>query len=134
MEVLAVDHVAVVVDDLDGAIDTYRRLLGAEVELRETIEAQAVEAAMLRLGDGRLELIAPLDDESGVARFLARRGPGMHHVALSVTDAGEACEELRRAGAELVDERPRRGLGGHEVAFVRPESACGVLVEVVARG
>jgi methylmalonyl-CoA epimerase len=123
-----------VVDDLGEAIETHRRLFGAELELRERLESQRVEAAMLRVGDGRLELIAPLDDESGVARFLAKRGAGLHHVALEVGDVAAALAELRDAGATLVDEAPRRGLGGHEVAFVHPDSVHGVLVEVVAGG
>jgi methylmalonyl-CoA/ethylmalonyl-CoA epimerase len=134
MKAGAIHHVAIVVDDLDEAIGTYRRLFGAELELRARLESQRVEAAMLRVGEGRLELIAPLDDESGVARFLAKRGPGMHHVALEVPDVNAALAELERAGATLIDAEPRRGLGGHEVAFVHPESAHGVLVEVVASG
>lgn len=134
MEIRTVDHVAMVVPDLDAALEAYARLLGATVELRETLEAQGVEAAMLRAGDARLELICPLDGESGVARFLATRGPGMHHLALEVPDVATALDELESAGARLVDSEPRRGLGGHEVAFVHPESLHGVLVEVVGRG
>jgi len=134
MEIRAIDHVAMVVPDLDAALGVYERLLGATVENRETLEAQGVEAAMLRAGDARLELICPLDQESGVARFLAARGPGMHHVALQVEDVTAALDELESAGARLIDSRPRRGLGGHEVAFVHPESLHGVLVEVVSRG
>ncbi|MCL4289028.1 MAG: methylmalonyl-CoA epimerase [Thermoleophilia bacterium] len=134
MEIRAIDHVAMVVPDLDAALGVYERLLGATVENRETLEAQGVEAAMLRAGDARLELICPLDQESGVARFLAARGPGMHHVALQVEDVTAALDELESVGARLIDSRPRRGLGDHEVAFVHPESLHGVLVEVVSRG
>lgn len=134
MEIRVIDHVAMVVPDLDAALETYERLLGATVELRETLEAQGVEAAMLRAGDARLELLCPLDADSGVARFLASRGPGMHHLALEVDDVAGSLRELEREGARLVDSEPRRGLGGHEVAFVHPESLGGVLVEVVGRG
>ena len=134
MEIRAVHHVAMVVDDLGEAIETHRRLFGAELEIRERLESQRVEAAILRLGEGRIELIAPLDQESGVARFLASRGPGLHHVALEVPDVASALAELGRAGVTLLDEKPRRGLGGHEVAFVHPDSVHGVLVEVVAHG
>ncbi|MCC6224305.1 MAG: methylmalonyl-CoA epimerase [Thermoleophilia bacterium] len=134
MEIRTVDHVAMVVSDLDAALETYERLLGATVEVRETLEGQGVEAALLRAGDARLELICPLDTESGVARFLAARGPGLHHLALEVDDVAGALTELERQGARLVDSEPRRGLGGHEVAFVHPESLQGVLVEVVGRG
>jgi methylmalonyl-CoA/ethylmalonyl-CoA epimerase len=134
VEIGAVDHVAMVVGDLDAAVDTYRRLFGAQVELRERLDEQKVEVAMLRVGAGRLELLAPLDEESGVARFLAKRGPGMHHVALEVGHVADALAELQRAGATLIDTQPRKGLGGHEVAFVHPDSVHGVLVEVVGRG
>jgi len=134
VEIRAVHHVAMVVDDLGEAIETHRRLFGAELEIRERLESQRVEAAMLRLGEGRIELIAPLDQESGVARFLASRGPALHHVALEVPDVAAALAELARSGATLLDENPRRGLGGHEVAFVHPDSVHGVLVEVVEHG
>jgi methylmalonyl-CoA epimerase len=134
VEFRAVDHVAMVVEDLDEALETYERLFGAVVEFRERLDEDGVEAAMLRIGSGRLELISPLHEESGVARFLAKRGPGMHHVALGVAGVASALDELENAGARLVDARPRRGIGGHEIAFVCPESAHGVLVEVIANG
>jgi methylmalonyl-CoA epimerase len=122
------------VEDLDAAIETYRALFGAELELRETLESQGVEAAYLRLGTGRIELLAALEDDSPVGRFLARRGPGMHHVAVEVEDAGAAVRALAAAGAEVIDPEPRPGLGGHLVSFVHPDSVHGVLVEVVAHG
>ncbi len=124
-------HVAHVVDDLDAAIDELAPLWGLELEIRETLDAQRVEAAMLRRGDVRVELIAPTDPESGVARFLESRGPGFHHVAYSVADVAETLSELSERGAELIDERPRPGLGGHLVAFVHPRSGGGVLTELV---
>lgn len=127
-------HVAVAVGDLDEAVETYRRLFGAEIELRDRIESQGVEAVYLRVGDGRVELLAPLADDTPVGRFLAKRGPGMHHVAFSVPDVAAAIRDLEGAGATVIDTEPRRGLGGHEVSFVHPESVHGVLVEVLSDG
>ncbi len=131
MDVRSLHHVAFAVEDLDEAIDTYRRLFGAEVELREANEDQGVEAAYLRIGDGRLELVAPLAADTHVGRFLEKRGPGMHHIALEVDDVAAAVRELGVAGATVIDAEPRRGVGGHLVAFVHPESLHGVLAEVI---
>jgi methylmalonyl-CoA epimerase len=122
------------VEDLDEAVETYRRLFGAEVEMRGLIEGQGVEAVYLRLGDRRVELLAALGDDTPVGRFLARRGPGMHHVAFEVDDVREAIRELAGEGARVIDREPRPGLGGGLVSFVHPESVHGVLVEVVGRG
>jgi methylmalonyl-CoA epimerase len=127
-----VHHVAVAVQDLDEAVDTYRRLFGAELELREQVASQGVEAVYLRVGAGRVELLAPLAEDTPVGRFLAKRGPGMHHVAFAVPDIASALDELEAAGATIIDSEPRRGLGGHEVSFVHPESVHGVLVEVLS--
>lgn len=134
MEVVGLHHVAIAVDDLDEALARYGRLLGATVELRGVLESQGVEAAYLRLGSARIELVAPLAEDTPVGRFLAKRGPGMHHVALEVRDAAEAIQALEREGATLVDAEPRPGLGGHQVAFVHPDTLGGVLVEVIADG
>jgi methylmalonyl-CoA/ethylmalonyl-CoA epimerase len=131
VDVRDLHHVALAVDDLDGAIETYRRFFGANVELRERNEEQGVEAAYLRVGDGRIELVAPLAADTPVGRFLERHGPGMHHVALVVADVGAAVRELSAAGATVIDAEPRRGIGGHAVAFVHPESLHGVLAEVI---
>lgn len=120
--------------DLDAAVATYERLLGGRLEHRERVEDQGVEAASMRVGDGRVELLASLGDDSPVGRFLAKRGPGMHHVAYEVDDVDAALEALAKAGAELIDARPRRGMFGLEVAFVHPDSVHGVLSEVVSRG
>jgi methylmalonyl-CoA epimerase len=122
------------VESLDDAIETYKRLFGAEVEWRGVVESQGVEAAYLMLGSGRIELVAPLAPDTPVGRFLASRGPGMHHVALAVADVASATRELTDAGASVIDPEPRPGLGGHLVSFVHPESVHGVLVEVVAHG
>ena len=134
MEPRGIHHLGVAVVDLDEAVATYERLFGAEVERRETVPDQGVEAASLRIGDGRVELLASLGDETPVGKFLAKRGPGMHHVAYEVDDVGEALGELAARGAELIDDRPKRGLFGLEVAFVHPDSVHGVLAELVSDG
>jgi len=127
-----VHHVGLAVEDLDGALDTYERLFGARVEQRSRVEEQGVEAASIRVGESRLELLGALGDDTPVGRFLAKRGPGMHHVAYEVADIRAALTQLADAGAELIDETPRRGLFGLEVAFVHPDSVHGVLSELVA--
>jgi methylmalonyl-CoA epimerase len=120
------------VADLDDAIATYERLFGARVERRDSLAEQGVEAAALRVGSGRVELLEPTGDDTPVGRFLAKRGPGMHHVALETDDVESALRELSAEGARLVDETPRRGLYGLEVAFVHPDAVHGVLTEVVS--
>jgi len=120
--------------DLDEAVRTYERLLGGRLEHRARVEEQGVEAASMRVGDGRVELLAALGDDTPVGRFLAKRGPGMHHVAYEVEDVRVAIEALAEQGAELIDAEPRRGMFGLEVAFVHPESVHGVLSEVVSGG
>jgi len=120
------------VEDLDEAVSTYERLFGAEVELRGRMDDQGVEAAYLLVGGGRVELVTPLADDTPVGRFLAKRGPGMHHVAFEVEDVASALDTLAERGAEVIDSEPRGGLGGHEVGFVHPDSLHGVLTEVVS--
>jgi methylmalonyl-CoA/ethylmalonyl-CoA epimerase len=132
MEVRSVHHVAFAVTDLEDAVSTYQRLFGARVELRGRMEDQGVEAVYLRIGDGRVELVSALDEDTPVGRFLAKRGPGMHHVAYEVADVNAALRSLVSAGAEVIDPEPRPGLGGHEVSFVHPDSVHGVLVEVIS--
>jgi methylmalonyl-CoA/ethylmalonyl-CoA epimerase len=124
----------VAVDDLDSALETYERLFGAEVEHQATIDEQGVRAASLRVGEGRVELLEALGQDTPVGRFLAKRGPGMHHVAYEVSDLRATLAELTREGAELIDREPRAGLFGLEVAFVHPDSVHGVLSEVVSVG
>jgi methylmalonyl-CoA/ethylmalonyl-CoA epimerase len=127
-----IHHLGVAVHDLDEAVATYERLFGAEVEHRGSVEEQGVEAAAVLVGSGRVELLAPLGDETPVGRFLAKRGPGMHHVAYEVEDVRAELGRLAEAGAELIDAEPRRGLFGLEVAFVHPDAVHGVLTEVVS--
>ena len=134
MEPRGIHHLGVAVADRDEAVATYERLLGAELEHRELVPDQGVEAASLRVGAGRVELLASLGEETPVGRFLAKRGPGMHHVAYEVEDVGEALGELSAQGAELIDEQPRQGMFGLEVAFVHPDSMHGVLAEIVSGG
>jgi len=128
----AIHHLGVAVDDLEAALATYERLFGAEVEHRATVEDQGVRAVSLRIGNGRVELLEPLGEDTPVGRFLAKRGPGMHHVAYQVTDLPAALADLSKAGADLIDPEPREGLFGLEVAFVHPDSVHGVLSEVVS--
>jgi methylmalonyl-CoA/ethylmalonyl-CoA epimerase len=132
VEVRSVHHVAFAVTDLDEAVGTYERLFGARVELRGRMEDQGVEAVYLRIGDGRVELVSALGEDTPVGRFLAKRGPGMHHVAYQVANVPAALRSLVAEGAEPIDVEPRPGLGGHEVSFVHPDSVHGVLVEVIS--
>jgi methylmalonyl-CoA/ethylmalonyl-CoA epimerase len=132
VEARGIHHLGVAVDDLDEAVDTYERLFGARVEHRDTVQEQGVEAASLRVGESRVELLASLGAETPVGKFLAKRGPGMHHVAYEVDDLSFSLAELERAGAELIDSEPREGLFGLQVAFVHPDSTHGVLAELVS--
>jgi methylmalonyl-CoA/ethylmalonyl-CoA epimerase len=129
-----IHHVGVAVADLDQAVELYRRLFGADVEHRETVADQGVEAASLRIGTDRVELLASLGPDTPVGKFLARRGPGMHHLAFEVDDVAAELERLAGAGTVLIDSRPRHGLFGLEVAFVHPEATGGVLAELVENG
>jgi len=129
-----IHHLGVAVEDLDQALETYRRLFGAEVERRETVPEQGVEAAAVRVGESRVELLASLGEETPVGKFLAKRGPGMHHVAYEVSDLRHELRGLAAQGVELIDEEPHRGLFGLEVAFVHPDSVHGVLAELVSGG
>jgi methylmalonyl-CoA/ethylmalonyl-CoA epimerase len=126
-----IHHIGHAVEDLDAAIGTYQRVLGGTLEHRETLPEQGVEAATVMLGSGRIELLRPLGPDTPVGKFLANRGPGMHHVALRVDDIGAALRRAADAGAELIDATPRVGLFGLQVAFIHPHSVEGVLVELV---
>ena len=124
----------VAVDDLDEAIARYERLFGAVLEHRERLDDQGVEAASLRIGSAHVELLAAVAADTPVGRFLASRGPGLHHVAFEVDDVPAELARLAAAGEPLIDERPRRGLDGLRVAFVHPEATGGVLAELVDDG
>jgi methylmalonyl-CoA epimerase len=129
---LNLHHLGIAVADLDAAILVYADLFGATVEHRERVEDQGVEAASLRVGESRIELLQPLGPDTPVGRFIAKRGPGMHHMAFEVEDLAAELDRLKAHGVLLIDEQPRRGLFGLQVAFVHPEATGGVLAEFVS--
>ena len=134
MTVRGIHHVGIAVADLDEALATYERLFGATLEHRSTVPDQGVHALSVLVGEDRIELVSPTGADTPVGRFLASRGPGIHHVAYEVADVGAALAGLAEAGAQLIDEAPRPGLFGLEVAFVHPDAVHGVLTEVVCPG
>jgi methylmalonyl-CoA/ethylmalonyl-CoA epimerase len=126
-----IDHVGIAVGDIDAALAIYRDVLGMPLVHRETVTEQGVDAALLDVGDGHIELLQPLGPDTAVGKFLAKRGPGLHHVAYRVDDIDQALSALSQAGARLIDERPRIGIRNSKVAFVHPASTGGVLTEIV---
>ena len=126
-----IDHIGVAVDDLDAALALYRDRLGMAEQHRETVEEQGVDAVLLEIGDGHVELLYPLGPETAVGRFLERHGPGMHHVAYRTDDIDAELEAVRAAGLRLIDEQPRVGIRNSRVAFIHPKSTGGVLTELV---
>ena len=126
-----IDHIGVAVEDLDEALELYETRLGMPLQHRETVEEQGVEAVLLGVGQGHVELMRPLGPETAVGRFLERNGPGLHHVAYGTDDIEAALEGVRAAGLRLIDERPRTGIRNSRVAFVHPKSTGGVLTELV---
>jgi methylmalonyl-CoA/ethylmalonyl-CoA epimerase len=126
-----IDHIGVAVEDLDAAIELYTGCYEMAEQLREIVEAQGVEAVLLEIGEGHVELLKPLGPETAVGKFLASRGPGLHHVAYQTSDIDAALEQMRAAGLELIDETPRVGIGGARVAFLHPKATGGVLIELV---
>lgn len=126
-----IDHLGVAVEDLDGALALYADALGMSVAHREVVEEQGIEAVALEVGESTVELLKPLGPDTPVGKFLAKRGPGLHHVAYAVDDIEAALSALSDAGARLIDEQPRRGLGGSLIAFVHPSATGGVLTELV---
>lgn len=126
-----IDHTGVAVDDLDAAIKLYEEVLGMPLVHRETVAEQGVEAVLLDVGDGHVELLSPLGEDTPVGKFLARKGPGLHHVAYAVEDIEATLEQLSAAGVELIDAKPRVGIRDSLVAFLHPRSTGGVLTEIV---
>ncbi len=124
------DHVAIAVNDLDRAISFYRDVIGLELRDIEEVSGQQVKTAIFGEGMGRIELICPTSSDTGVARFLEKRGEGLHHICIEVDDIDAAMAELRKAGAPLIDEVPQPGAGDARVAFVHPKGARGVLTEL----
>ncbi len=132
MEPNGIHHVGIAVADLDAAVGTYVRLFGGAIEHRDLVPDQGVEAASVLVGSSRLELLVPLTEDTPVGRFLARRGPGVHHIAYEVDDIAAALADLAGAGVDLIDTVPRLGLFGLQVAFVHPDAVHGVLTEVTS--
>ena len=126
-----IDHVGIAVDDLDAAVDLYRRTLGVEPVHRERVEDQGVEEVLLPMGTSYIQLLGALGVNTPVGAFLEARGPGLHHVAYRVDDVEDALTRLRAEGIRLIDESPRRGSRGTTIAFVHPKAFRGVLVELV---
>jgi methylmalonyl-CoA/ethylmalonyl-CoA epimerase len=127
----AIDHIGVAVEDIDAALALYGGPLQLPLVHRETVVEQGVEAALLDVGESHVELLQPLAPDTAVGKFLARRGPGLHHVAYRVDDVEQTLSTLAGAGMRLIDERPRTGIRGSRVAFVHPASTGGVLTEIV---
>lgn len=126
-----VDHIGVAVEDLDAAIALHERDYGMALVHREVIDDQGVEAVLLDVGENHVELLRPLADDTPVGRFLASRGPGLHHVAYQVGDVDSTLAQLRARGLRLIDETPRTGIRGSRVAFLHPAASGGVLTEIV---
>jgi methylmalonyl-CoA epimerase len=126
-----IDHIGVAVEALDPALELYGASLDLDLAHREVVAEQGVEAVLLDVGENHVELLAPLGPDTPVGRFLARNGPGLHHVAYQVEDVQATLEQLRGAGIQLIDEQPRNGIRGSRVAFLHPRSTLGVLTEIV---
>jgi methylmalonyl-CoA epimerase len=126
-----IDHIGVAVEQIEPALELYRDSLQLTLAHREVVEEQGVEAVLLDVGENHVELLAPLGPETPVGRFLARQGPGLHHVAYQVTDIDATLVALKHAGLALIDEQPRIGIRGSRVAFVHPRATGGVLTEIV---
>ena len=128
---MKIDHIGIATRQLEEGLATWRDALGLSVAEVEEIAEQRVRVAMLPIGDTRIELLEPLSPDSAVGRFLEKRGPGIHHIAVKVDDISASLAELKSRGARLIDERPRIGAGGCLIAFVHPATTNGVLLELV---
>jgi methylmalonyl-CoA/ethylmalonyl-CoA epimerase len=126
-----IDHIGVAVVDLDAAVALHTETYGMPLVHRETVADQGVEAVLLDVGESHIELLCPLADDTPVGRFLAKRGPGLHHLAYQVTDIDAALAQLRDAGVRLIDEAPRIGIRGARVAFLHPAASGAILTELV---
>ena len=126
-----IDHVGLAVEDLDSSLELYRGLFKLDVGHREVVEQQGVEAVLLDVGENHVELLAPLGPDTPVGKFIANRGPGLHHVAYQVDDIDSTLATLDEAGLRLIDRQPRTGIGDSRVAFVHPKATGGVLIEIV---
>jgi len=126
-----IDHVAIAVNDLEAAIAYYRETFGAEVEHREVVESDGVEEALVKVADSYIQLLTPTREDSPVARYLERKGEGLHHIGYRVDDCATALAAVKAAGSRVIDEEPRPGSRGTTVAFVHPKGAFGTLIELV---
>ena len=126
-----IDHVAIAVNDLEAAIEYYRRAYGVDVEHREVIERDGVEEALLKVAESYVQLLTPVRDDSTVAKYLANKGEGLHHVGYRVDDCAVALQAIKDAGGRVIDEEPRPGSRGTTVAFVHPKTSFGTLIELV---
>ena len=126
-----IDHIGVAVEDIDAAMELYSRDLQMREQHRETVEEQGVEAVLLEVGDSHVELIKPLGPDTGVAKFIAKNGPGLHHVAYGTDDIEASLQAVKDAGLRLINEQPRTGIRNSRVAFLHPKSTGGVLTELV---
>ena len=126
-----IDHIGVAVQELEASLELYRDSFQMHLAHREIVEEQGVEAVLLDLGENHVELLAPLSADTPVGKFLARSGPGLHHVAYQVQDIDATLDRLKQAGLQLIDEQPRAGIRGSRVAFMHPRATAGVLTEIV---
>jgi methylmalonyl-CoA/ethylmalonyl-CoA epimerase len=126
-----IDHIGVATDDLEGALALYEQTFSMPLVHRENVESQGVEAALLDVGDGHVELLRPLGPDTPVGKYLDKRGPGLHHVAYAVDDIDAVLGKLKEAGVELIDQEPRQGIRNSQVAFLHPKATGGVLTEIV---
>ena len=131
---MIIEHIGIAVRSLEEALVPYRDCLDLEVSKVENVEDQRVRVAMLQVGESRIELLEPSHSDSPIARFLSERGPGIHHLAVRVTDIEESLKRFKEAGAQLIDEIPRDGADNTRIAFIHPSSMNGVLLELVEHG
>ena len=131
MAVTRIDQIAIAVEDLDATLALYERAFGLTPEYREVVDSDGVEEAMINVGGVYLQLLQATREDSPIAKYLARNGPGLHHIGFGVSSVSESLDHLREEGVRLIDEEPRPGGGGHTVAFVHPKGTDGVLVELV---
>jgi methylmalonyl-CoA epimerase len=130
---MKIDHLGIAVRSVEASLKFYHETLGLPLTAHETIPEQGIDAVLLPLGETRLELMEATREQSPVAKFIAKRGEGVHHICLAVENIDATLDQLKAAGVRLVDETPRRGVGGHKIAFIHPSSAHGVLIELVEK-
>jgi methylmalonyl-CoA/ethylmalonyl-CoA epimerase len=132
--VSGIDHIAIAVNSLSEAIPFYEELLGLELEGIEEVPDQQVRVAFLQVGPTRIELLEPTSDSSPISKFLQKRGPGLHHIAMATDDVSSGLERFKKAGVRLIDEEPKTGAEGKQIAFVHPKATSGVLLELCSEG